>query len=176
MTSTQSARRYARALIETAADQAAVRDDLQGLAASFKTHPELAEALAHPAVPPEAKKSIVGSVYANLAAPLPRLVDLLIERGRVTLLPEIAAQYRALWNDAHNVHPARVISAQELDAESIDAVKRALESAVKGTVEITTARDASLLGGIKVEIDGNIYDGSAKARLTALRRSLIGAS
>ena len=176
MTSTQSARRYARAVLETAADQAAVRDDLHSVAASFKDHPSLAEALAHPAVGPDQKKAIVASVYANPAAPLPKLFDLLIERGRVALLPEIAQQYQTAWNDAHNVHPARVISAQDLDADSVEAVKRALESAVKGTVEVKTAVDPSLLGGIKVEIDGRIYDGSAKARLGALRKSLIGVS
>jgi F-type H+-transporting ATPase subunit delta len=175
VTSTQSARRYARALLETAADPAAVRDDLHALAASFKDHPSLADALAHPAVAAEQKKAIVTSVYANLASPLPKLLDLLIERGRMALVPEIAVQYRAAWNEANNVHPARVIAAQDLDADSVAAVKSALETAVKGTVEIRTATDPSLIGGLKVEIDGTIYDGSAKARLGALRKSLVGA-
>ena len=36
-----------------------------------------------------------------------------------------------------------------------------------------TSVDPSLVGGLKVEVDGHMYDGSVKARLRALRQHLL---
>jgi F0F1-type ATP synthase delta subunit len=36
-----------------------------------------------------------------------------------------------------------------------------------------TTIDASLVGGLKVEVDGHLFDGTVKARLKALREHLL---
>jgi F-type H+-transporting ATPase subunit delta len=170
---TQSARRYARAIIETAADASAVRNELAAVVAALKSHPDLAETFSNPGVPGATKKAILSSVFSGLSAPLPRLFDLLIDSGRMSMVPEIAARYRDEWNARNNVHAARVISAAALDAETSEQVRKAIETAVKGSVEMETSLDPSLVGGLKVEVDGHMFDGSVKARLKALRQHLL---
>lgn len=174
MTATQSARRYAKAIFETAPNTASVRTDLDAIRSALLQNPSLLEALTHPAVSAEKKKAIARDVFATASAPLPRLFEMLIDSGKAGLLPEIATQYKTTWNKANNVHPARVTSSAPLDDAAAIAVKQSLERALGGTVELTTHIDPSIIGGIKVDVDGTIYDGSVKARLQALRRSLLG--
>lgn len=170
---TQSARRYARAIIETASDTLAVRDELVAVAGTLKSHPELGEALSNPAVPAANKKAIFSAVFQGLSAPLPRLFDMLIDASRMELVNPIVHRYRDEWNTRNNVHAAKVVSALALDDEARQSVKKAIETAVSGSVEMETSTDASLLGGLKVEVDGHMFDGSVKARLKALRQHLL---
>lgn len=149
-----------------------MRDDLAAVASTFKSNPSLFEALSNPAVPVANKKTIFSEIFKGLTAPLPRLFDMLIDGSRIELVQDIAHRYRDEWNERNNVHAARVVSAQSLDAETSEAVRRAIETAVSGTVQMETAVDASLVGGLKVEVDGHLFDGSVKARLQALRRHL----
>lgn len=172
MNDNKSARRYARAIIETATDTQAVRDELAAIASTFKSNPALFEALSNPAVPAATKKTIFAEIFKSLSAPLPRLFDMLIDGSRIELVHDIAHRYRDEWNERNNVHAARVVSALALDAETSDAIRRAIETAVSGTVQMETAVDPTLVGGLKVEVDGHLFDGSVKARLQALRRHL----
>jgi F-type H+-transporting ATPase subunit delta len=170
---TQSARRYARAIIETAADTGAVREELAAIAGALKSHPALAEAFSNPGVPAANKKAIFSSVFVGLSAPLPRLFEMLIDGARMGLIHEIVDRYRDEWNARNNVHAARVITALTLDPDASAQVKKAIEAAVKGSVEMETSVDPSLLGGLKVEVDGHLFDGTVRARLKALRQHLL---
>lgn len=173
MNNSKSARRYARALIETAADPRTVRDELTVISSTLKANPELLEALSNPGVPVANKKAIAAEVFRGLAAPLPRLLDMLIEGTRAELIHEIAVRYRAEWNSRNNVHAATVTAALDLDAEGKERVRKAIETAVSGAVEMDLRTDADLVGGLKVEVDGHLFDGTVRARLKALRQHLL---
>ena len=173
MNDTKSARRYARAIIETAADPKAVRDDLISVSEALKANPALRQALGNPGVPPANKKAIFAEVFQGLASPLPRLIDKLIDSGQVGLFPEIVQRYRAEWYARNNVHAARVITALPLGDEESQSVRKAIETAVSGSVEMETSIDPALIGGLRVEVDGHLFDGTVKARLSALRKHLL---
>lgn len=172
MNDTKSARRYARALIETATNTLAVRDELVEVVSTLKASPGLVAALSNPGVPAPNKKAILSAVFLNLSAPLPRLFEMLIDASRIELIHEITHFYREEWNARNNVHVARVITATPLDDDAIQRVRKAIESSVSGSVELDMSTDPSLVGGLKVEVDGHLFDGTVKARLNALRRHL----
>jgi F-type H+-transporting ATPase subunit delta len=150
-----------------------VRADLASISATLKANPALLLALCNPGVPAANKKAIVAAVFGGSSAPLPRLLDLLIDASRAELIHQIAERYREEWNTRNNVHAARVTTAIDLDPEGAARVKAAIEVAVGGGVEMETATDPALVGGLKVEVDGHLFDGSVRARLKALRRHLL---
>jgi F-type H+-transporting ATPase subunit delta len=170
---TQSARRYARAIIETATNPLAVRDELVAVAGALKANPALLDALSNPGVPAANKKAIFSAVFQGLSSPLPRLFEMLIEAARVELLPEVVRRYRDEWNTRNNVHTARIVTAIALDDDARQRLQKAIEAAVSGSVEMEIRTDPSLVGGLKVEVDGHMFDGSVKARLKALRQHLL---
>lgn len=173
MNDTKSARRYAKAIIETATDTRAVRDELVAVSGTLRSNPELLAALSNPGVPAANKKAIFAALFQGLSMPLPRLFDMLIDGARIEIIHEIVRRYRDEWNARNNVHAAKVITAIALDDEAAARVKKAIEVAVSGTVEMDTLVDPSLVGGLKVEVDGHMFDGTVKARLKALRQHLL---
>jgi F-type H+-transporting ATPase subunit delta len=170
---TKSARRYARAIIETATDTEAVRDELGSVSGTLKTNPALLAALSNPGVPTANKKAIFSTVFQGLSMPLPRLFDMLIDASRIELVHEIVHRYRDEWNARNNVHVAQVTTAFALDDEADQRVRKALEALVAGTVQMETSVDPALMGGLKVEVNGHLFDGTVRARLKALRQHLL---
>ena len=173
MNNTQSARRYARAIIETATDARAVRDELGSVSGTLKTNPALLAALSSPGVLTANKKAIFSTVFQGLSMPLPRLFDMLIDGSRLELVHEIVHRYRDEWNARNNVHVAKVTTAFALDDEADQSVRKALEALVAGTVQMETSVDPALMGGLKVEVNGHLFDGTVRARLKALRQHLL---
>lgn len=150
-----------------------MRDQLALVSTTFKAHPALQEALSNPGVPAGNKKAIAAEVFRDLQPPLPRLIEMLIESARIELVHDIALRYRDEWNEKNNVHSATVTTVLALDEGESDRVRKAIEAAVSGTVEMELRTDASLVGGLRVEVDGHLFDGTVKARLKALRQHLL---
>lgn len=170
------ARRYARALLELAmdkADPAALGQDLRVAAALLETHAELQRILAHPAVPKERKRALASAVFKGAPDLFSRLLQLLVERERTLLLPDIARAYATLWNAHRNVAAAQAVTASPLAAEQADALAAALGRATGKTVELESAVDADILGGVLVEMEGRTFDGTVRGRLKSLRQRLV---
>jgi ATP synthase F1 delta subunit len=172
-----AARRYARALLEVAyqsadGDPAALRRQLAEAAGLLEDRPELEGALSSPAVPLDAKRNVVRAVWKDASPLLRRLLEMLVERGRLGVLDAIASTYGQLWNAARGVLPAEATSAEPLSEEQRAAVQRALGRATGRDVELTTAVDPELMGGLLVRVGGQVYDGTVRGRLRALRERL----
>ncbi len=175
--STGAARRYARALLDTARekkeDAAALRQALDGAVGALGAHPDLRDVLAHPAVSIDKKKKIVEALFADEPALLRRLVALLVERDRLPLLPRIAELYAALHNEQRGVVAAHVASAVALGEAERTALADAIRKATGHEVELTTRVDPEVLGGVRVTMGGRVYDGTVRAQLAAMRQRLV---
>jgi F-type H+-transporting ATPase subunit delta len=173
-----AARRYARALLDVALEQAAaarLREELRGAQSLLEGQRELRELLAHPAVANDEKKGMLRAVFSGRASPLLlRLLEMLLDRQRITLLPAIREAYDTLWNAQRSVAAAQAVSAQPLEASERQALEQALERATGLGIELETREDPSLLGGLLVRIEGRTYDGSLRAQIRALRARLTG--
>lgn len=171
------ARHYARALLEVALQQGnaeAIRAELRGAAALLSEQPELVKVLGNPALPPNRKREVALAVWAqDKASPLFRkLLDLLVENGRLGALPAIDAAFGSLWNAHRRVASAEVVSAVPLDDDQRRALAGALEKATGMGVEMETRLDPAVLGGVLVRVGGRSYDGTVRARLRALKERL----
>jgi len=146
------------------------------MVAVIAAHQDLAALLAHPAVPAERKRKLVSAVAARAKASdlLTRLLTMMGERDRLDLLPMVAAAYAKLWNAHRGVVAAEAVSAMPLDETQTRAVTRALGAATGRAVDLSSRVDPRLLGGMLVKMEGRTYDGSVRARLRALRRTLAG--
>jgi F-type H+-transporting ATPase subunit delta len=173
------ARRYARALLDVAVAKGkapALRDELASMVALIAAHPDLAAILAHPAVSAERKRKVVAAVAkaAHASELMTRLLTIMGERDRLSLLPLVSAAYAKLWNAHRGVVAAEAVSAVPLDETQTRAVAAALAAASGRQVDLTSRVDPRLLGGMLVNMEGRTYDGSVRARLLALRRALAG--
>ena len=175
-----TARRYARALLDVANQKGqaeAVRAELAEMVAVIGAHDDLKALLANPAVSAERKRKLVAAVAARAKASdlLTRLLTLMGERDRLELLPMVATAYTKMWNAHRGVVAAEAVSATPLDEAQTSAVVAALAAATGHEVDLQARADPRLLGGMLVKMEGRTYDGSVRAHLIALRRTLAGA-
>ena len=177
------ARPYAKALFDLANREGKLVawSDALGAAAAVVADAGAKRALANPAFDDGARATLVGSIVAAikggeaLATPEGKnLLKLLAENDRLTVLPEIAAQFDLLKAEAENTVNVTLTSAAPIDKALAAEIKKSLEQRLKRTVELTLTVDASLIGGAVIQADDMVIDGSVRTRLQRLTEALVG--
>jgi len=172
------ARRYARALFGIGVDAGkfeALGDELGDLATLWNQSDELRDALENPVFKPEQKRAVLQNILPRIA-PTPevqRFVLLLLDRRRIVLLPAIARAYRDLTDAQLGRVRAEVTSAQELNAATLDRVRRSLEQRTGKKVVINSTVDPELIGGVVARVGDLVLDGSVRTQLADLRDKLL---
>jgi F-type H+-transporting ATPase subunit delta len=178
MTAQPVARRYAGALFEVAqkagsADRAG--QDLADLARLFRDHAELRHVVASPTIPASVKKAIFAAIMdaAGLAsAEVRRLVTMLADRDRLSLLPPVADAFADRLDDAKRIAQADVVTAVPLTPATRAALAEALGRASGKTVTITERVDPAIIGGVVARIGTFVYDASVAGQLARLQEKL----
>ena len=168
-------RRYAEAAFQVAERDGTIAEWLTALddAASLLDDPDLARLLASPAIPVATRQELLGKVAAGRIAAAPmRLVGLLLDRGRIERLPEVAREFRRLNAIREGITQAAVTSAAPLTDAEVAALRDRLAASTGGKVEMTVMVDPALLGGIQVRLGDRLIDGSVRGRLDRLRTKL----
>jgi F-type H+-transporting ATPase subunit delta len=171
----QVARVYARALFEAATEAnavEAVRADLDGFAVAVESSPALQKVLSDPQIDTAAKQRVVAEI-ARAGQPLvANTLQLLLERGRMAILPELNAAYGGLAAEAAALVKVDVTSAVELNAEASNRIVARVEAVTGRRVELTQRVDPEIIGGLVLRVGDVIVDSSLKARIRQLRRRL----
>jgi F-type H+-transporting ATPase subunit delta len=179
MTNRTAANRYARALMDVArkeqVDPQQVADQLGEFANLLTAHPTLGKVLLNPAVPAPRKKSTVRELLArvSVAPVLSKLLELLAERDRLVLLPDIVAAYRERLLDLQHVVRAEVTTAAPLAPGRSEAIAESLKRLTGRNVALSTRVDPALVGGIVARVGSVVYDGSVVRQLEKLKERLV---
>ncbi len=167
------ARPYAEALFKAAVS------DLDGSSvwldtlASIAANPQLQQFADSPKTT-EAQVFELISAVAKITLP-PQAQNFLrtvIENGRLSALPEIAAQFRALKNAQSGSSDAVVYSAFAIDEAALAAVAQTLEQRFGKKLNVSVQLEPELIGGIRVVVGDEVLDTSIKARLEQMKVAL----
>jgi F-type H+-transporting ATPase subunit delta len=172
------ARRYAKAIIAVAKEQDALEqtgDELRVLRA-LGADPEIAQALANPmfTVPVRRRLALTIAERLTLRPIMRNFLAVLADHGRLDQLVGIADQYQRILDTMLGRVRATITSATPLSSEQIDAVTAALARQTRRTVLVEQHTDPQLLGGIVVDVEGKVYDGSLRTQLEGLATSIAG--
>ena len=129
--------------------------------------------LQNPRLSAAQKKLVLNEVLKEMPQAA-RFICVLIDAKRLKLLDEICARVNTLLNDRKGISRAIVTSARELSAAQQKAAQNALSARYGKTVEAVFHTDASLLGGLKLECNGELLDGSIQTQLAKLQEELKG--
>ncbi len=169
-----NARRYAEAVFEIARERDELNQWQAELAGLVKLREDAALAawLDNPKVGLELKREYLEAVLTGVSPLARNLVYLLIQRGRLNGLADIAAAYEDRLNRHLGRLPARVTSAVTLDPETEAEIKARLSAITGQEVILRTEVDPALVGGFVARIGDKLLDGSTRSNLRALRRSI----
>jgi F-type H+-transporting ATPase subunit delta len=101
-------------------------------------------------------------------------LNLLVEKNRADILPEVAEEYQIMVDNEKNVSHGSVVSAIELSEELKAKVRKTLEKLTGKTVELTTIVDPSIIGCIIAKVGDLELDGSIRTQLASLKDSIKG--
>lgn len=170
------AKRYARALASVAGESGRLEEtgaELDQIAA-WLDDPELAAALAAPTIAAPARKALLGQMTQALGVSelAKSFVGLLAEKGRLGEFRAIARAYEAMVDQACGRVRATIRTPKPIPDASLAAVVAALEKIAGRKVVPRIEIDPSLLGGLTVEMEGRVYDGSVRTQLSHLAHTM----
>ncbi len=172
------ARRYAKAILEVAEDEGSLDktgEELLALAAVSKA-PQVAAAVANPLVAESKRRALAQAIAKDLGVhkSVANFVSLLADHQRLDQIPAIAEQYNKLLDEKLNRVRAVVRTAVDLAPGDLARIVKTFEAKTGKTVLAETVVDADLLGGVTVDIEGKVYDGSLKTQLENLAAKIAG--
>lgn len=167
------ARPYADALFKASSG------DLEGAAgwldqlATISTNPQLQQFAGDPNVSSEQVFSLVSGLTSQALPDAGKnFLRAVIDSGRITVLPEMARQFRALKNAQSGASDAVIYSAFPIDEAQLRDVDVALERRFGRKLTTRVETDSTLIGGIRVVVGDEVLDTSVKARLEQMKAAL----
>jgi F-type H+-transporting ATPase subunit delta len=171
-----AARRYAEAAFELATRDKALDAFAEGLdlAAGTLGLGVALDVLRNPARPLKQRTEIVdGLLSSRVPDPVLKLVGLLVERGKIDRIGEVAREYRRLLNGERGIVEALATSAAPLTETETAALQRKVAQMTGSTVDLRVEVDEALIGGLTVRVGDTLYDASVRGRLERLRERLV---
>ena len=167
------ARPYAEALYKaSAADLGATAAWLDELAA-IAADAQLQQLADNPKISDQQVFDVIAAVAKNTLSDVAKnFLHTVIDNGRLSALPEVAQQFRALKNAQGGSSDAVVGSAFPIDAAALADVSATLEKRFGRKLNVSVQLQPELIGGIRVVVGDEVLDTSVKARLEQMKVAL----
>lgn len=147
---------------------------LRKVRTDFSDHPEFLAFLSSYSIPLQTRLRSLDEVYGSLELEyLPRFLGLLVKHHRIRHLDEAEREFASLVNEEHGVLEGIVYSASKLEEKDIHRIELAFQKKLGKKVSLQNRVDEKILGGVKVALDGKVYDGSLRNRLLDLEKQLL---
>lgn len=178
MSQSTVANRYAQAIFELATKQNVLTEvsaDFQELKKVLASNDEFMALLSAPKISADRKKELIAQILAGAQPIVVNMIQFLIEKKRLNELSAVADQFQALAAASQGSADAKVYSTRELTDQERAEVSAAFGKLVgKEQLNITNIIDASLIGGVRVQIGNYIFDSTVASKLEGLKRVLVG--
>ena len=135
-----------------------------------------ADVQAYAANPKAGVADVAATLVSMLKLPatpeVTNLVTMLVQNDRVSLLPEIGAQFEVLKNADAGAADASIVSAFEISPQQAAGLVASLEKKFGRKLNPTVTVDPSLIGGVRVVVGDEVLDTSVRAKLQQLHVAL----
>ena len=169
----QNSKEYAGALFALALETDQVNEfsvALGTVSEAIKAEPEYEELLACYGIPAEERTKALEEAFGDTVPEyVLSFVQLLCEHGHIRGLSDCVREYEALRMELQRTATVHVTSAIELTADQRARLEEKLKALCKRQVVAVYTVDASIMGGVIVEADGKVLDGSVKHRLQEMK-------
>lgn len=167
-------RRYTKAFFQLAQEsqqEDAICQEIERFLAVYTGSP-LETVLNNPSFRAESRKNILMEVTRSLnLSPLSvHFLSLLLDRDRLTFLPSIVSCYRRFLNEIKSRVEAKVVGAHPLEPDTVEKLRETLRSVSGKEVVLQEESDPALIGGLLVELEGKVYDGSVRTQLEKMKQ------
>lgn len=175
---TQTEREYAVALFALAVEEDSVEEydsALSLIGSVIEDNPEYIDLLASPAIVLEERIQAIDEAFgAHIPENVASFLKILCENSHIRILEACIEEYRKLAMAFSKTAVAEIFSAVELSDEQKKGICVKLEKLTGKSIDATYIIDESLIGGVKIEVEGKTFDGTVKHRLSQVKDVIIG--
>ncbi|MEX2601412.1 MAG: ATP synthase F1 subunit delta [Balneolaceae bacterium] len=173
ITGSKASRRYASAFLQSAIEQDhldKVLEDVDLIGNTFVSSPDLKRFVRNPVIQSSIKRKVLKEIFEPIVEPLSWLfIQLLIQKGRENLLPEIVKSFVGLYNLHAGIQVVYLDSAYPVSKDQEKELIAVLEKLTSNRIDLKKQVQPGLLGGMAVRIDDTVIDGTVKNKLSRLR-------
>ena len=170
---TELSNNYAEALFALAVEcgqEKPYLEALESVDSLFADHPDYVDLLAAPSVPQGERAGLIDQALGDsLPEQVLSFVQLLTAHGRIRTLPACTAEYRRLYEASVAMSTALVTSAVALTEDQKARLTETLTKKFGRRIQLVCEVDEHLLGGMVVQLDGVVLDGSLRHRLQEVK-------
>lgn len=165
---------YAKALYLVASDTGqldAVEGDMRLVASTCAANRILSTVFANPVIPEHRKTAVLHDLFAERVSKVSMLfMEFIVRKHRTVNLRGIADAFVQLYRDNNGIVLSRLVTATQVGDDVKDAVRQKVGDFTNKKVELETEVDPSILGGMSITFDGNMYDARISTAVAELRR------
>jgi F-type H+-transporting ATPase subunit delta len=174
-----AARVYAEALFEVGRDKGKL-DTLQQQLGEFSDavdgNRELQVFFFSPYLSSEEKVGGLKRAVTDAEPELINFLELLVDKHRMPEIFRIRREFEELWKRENRRIDVTVTSAVELDSAVVEKIGQEVERQTGEEVDLSSAVDDKILGGIVLQVGNMVLDASIRSRLEKLRKSVATAA
>ena len=162
---------YALARDEDLRDE--LHDELMEVWDLMEAQPRFLKLLSSRAIERGERLKVVDQTFAGRIHPyLVNFIKLMVEKERFDAFGESVKWFHHCYNEDLGIVEAEATSAKPLDQAEYDALKQKLQKLSGKRVSLLCHVDPSVIGGVRVEMDGRRYDNTIQNKLDRLKQSL----
>ncbi|MDP6340369.1 MAG: ATP synthase F1 subunit delta [Acidimicrobiales bacterium] len=166
---------YAQAILAVASAEsngAQVEDEIYRFSQVLQSSEELKSTLSDASIPSARRQQIVEDLLDGQATRTTvALVSMIVAAGMGSDIKAIADRVVGLGAESRDKAVAEVYSVVDLSSDQQQRLAAALKSATGKDVEMKIIIDESVMGGLLVQIEDEVIDGTVRTRLKQLREA-----
>ena len=167
---------YGKALFEAATDvnkTDLILEEAMELLDVFKNNPEFYEFIKTPVISAAEKKQSISKIFSGkICDELIHLLWILIDKRRTREFENIIKRYKHLIDQSQGFSIGTIFSVNPLSKEQLETFEEKTGNLIRKKVKLENKKDSSIIGGVRIFIEGKVIDATIKKRLNDLGESL----
>ena len=171
------ARRYANVLFRYAAEQKALDAVYQqsiSLLEVIRLSDELRKFLLNPTISLAKRQDILKDIFEKkISEVFLKFIMFISRKNRLSLLEVVCESFGDLYREAEGILRVKITSSSPLSKEQNQSIVKSFKEKFQKEIEAEYAVVPALIGGIKAQVGGDVYDFSLKTQLESFKEKLL---
>ena len=178
MSSNTTALKYAEALFgigKSSGKLGVFQSNAEDFAKLLSGSKDLKVALSHPNIRRVQRKAILEGVLKDCPYDpvFSNFLRLVVDRGRIQYFEKIVASFSKLRDEADGRVRGVVYVASPMNASQREKLRRKVQERLGKEVLIEERIDSAIIGGLRLEVEGRVYDSSLQRHLERMREVML---
>jgi len=170
-------RRYAQALFDLAIENNELESleiQVDGVVQILLTNADFVGVINHPHITTAEKMDIISNAFnGELSNTLMGLLHVVFNKNREVDLLDMLQSFLLKAKEYRGIVTAKISSSMPLSDAQVEKIITTLSKNLDKQVEIEKIVDESLIGGLRIEVNGRVVDGTIKNQLSIMKKQLL---